>query len=72
MFLATNIAETSIAINGVVHVVDCCLAKEETVDPMTRRLELTTGLVSRASITQRMYDLLVIISLQAAAIQVVW
>uniref|UniRef100_A0A8C9VJT5 ATP-dependent RNA helicase DHX30 n=1 Tax=Scleropages formosus TaxID=113540 RepID=A0A8C9VJT5_SCLFO len=51
--LATNIAETSITINDIVHVVDVGAQKEQRYDPRTKVSCLDTVWVSRSSITQR-------------------
>jgi hypothetical protein len=51
--LATNIAETSITINDVVHVVDCCRAKEKRFDPVNKLPTLLPDWVSQASVKQR-------------------
>jgi ATP-dependent helicase HrpB len=52
--LATNIAETSLTIDGVNIVVDSGLAREAVFDPNTGMTRLTTRRISRASATQRM------------------
>nr|XP_011737444.2 putative ATP-dependent RNA helicase DHX30 isoform X1 [Macaca nemestrina] len=51
--LATNIAETSITINDIVHVVDSGLHKEERYDLKTKVSCLETVWVSRANVIQR-------------------
>ena len=51
--LATNIAETSLTIEGVTTVVDCGLAREAIFDPATSMTRLTTRRISRASAAQR-------------------
>ncbi|XP_071068134.1 ATP-dependent RNA helicase DHX30 isoform X4 [Dasypus novemcinctus] len=51
--LATNIAETSITINDIVHVVDSGLHKEEHYDLKTKVSCLETVWVSRANVIQR-------------------
>nr|XP_019579541.1 PREDICTED: putative ATP-dependent RNA helicase DHX30 isoform X1 [Rhinolophus sinicus] len=51
--LATNIAETSITVNDVVHVVDSGLHKEERYDLKTKVSCLETVWVSRANVIQR-------------------
>ncbi len=52
--IATNIAETSITIDGVTGVVDCGLAKVKTFDHTTGIGSLQEELVSRASSDQRL------------------
>ena len=47
MIVATNIAETSITIDGVVHVVDCCFVKVRNTD------SLCTVAASKSSCEQR-------------------
>ncbi len=51
--LATNIAETSLTIEGVDTVVDCGLVREAVFDPATGMTRLTTRRISRASAEQR-------------------
>ena len=51
--LATNIAETSITIDDVVHVVDAGRVKETGFEPATRMATLLEGWVSQASAQQR-------------------
>ncbi len=51
--LATNIAETSLTIEGVDVVVDCGLARESRFDPTTGMASLHTVKISRASSIQR-------------------
>ncbi|KAM7400526.1 hypothetical protein PAMA_004964 [Pampus argenteus] len=51
--LATNIAETSITIDDVVHVVDTGTHKEQNYDPHTKVLCLDTVWISRSNVTQR-------------------
>ncbi|XP_062338492.1 ATP-dependent RNA helicase DHX30 [Osmerus eperlanus] len=51
--LATNIAETSITIDDIVHVVDSGSHKEQNYDPRTKVSCLDTVWVSRSNITQR-------------------
>jgi len=51
--LATNIAETSLTIDGVQVVVDSGLAREPMFDPATGMSRLTTRRISRASAEQR-------------------
>jgi hypothetical protein len=51
--VATNIAETSITVDDVVHVVDCCRAKEKHFDPVNKLPTLSPEWVSQASVKQR-------------------
>ncbi|KAG7455080.1 hypothetical protein MATL_G00252680 [Megalops atlanticus] len=51
--LATNIAETSITIDDIVHVVDVGAQKEQYYDPRTKVSCLDTVWVSRSNVTQR-------------------
>jgi ATP-dependent helicase HrpB len=51
--LATNIAETSLTIEGVTTVIDSGLAREAVFDPATSMTRLTTRRISRASAAQR-------------------
>lgn len=51
--LSTNVAETSLTIEGVRVVVDCGLVRRSTFDPGTGMSRLETQRVSRASATQR-------------------
>lgn len=51
--LATNIAETSLTIEGVSVVVDSGLARQAVFDPATGMTRLTTRRISRASAEQR-------------------
>ncbi len=53
MVLATNIAETSITIDGIVYVVDCGLVKQTSYDPRTGVESLLVTPISRASANQR-------------------
>ena len=52
--LATNIAETSLTIEGVDVVIDSGLCREPGFDPGTAMARLTTRRISKASATQRM------------------
>ena len=52
--LATNIAETSLTIDGVDIVIDTGLAREPVFDPTTGMTRLHTRKISQASSTQRM------------------
>lgn len=51
--LATNIAETSLTINGVRVVIDAGLARVPRFDPGSGMTRLDTQRISRASATQR-------------------
>ncbi|XP_072544819.1 ATP-dependent RNA helicase DHX30 [Salminus brasiliensis] len=51
--LATNIAETSITIDDIVHVVDLGFQKEQSYDPRTKVSCLDTVWISRSNVTQR-------------------
>ncbi len=53
IILATNVAETSVTIDGVVAVVDSGLARIAAYSPWTRLPTLTTAKVSQASAIQR-------------------
>ncbi|KAB5579034.1 hypothetical protein PHYPO_G00190020 [Pangasianodon hypophthalmus] len=51
--LATNIAETSITIDDIVHVVDLGTQKEQSYDPRTKVSCLDTVWISRSNVIQR-------------------
>ena len=51
--LATNIAETSLTIDGIVYVVDCGLGKQTSFSPKTGLESLIVTPISRASARQR-------------------
>ncbi|XP_070701441.1 ATP-dependent RNA helicase DHX30 [Pempheris klunzingeri] len=51
--LATNIAETSVTIDDIVHVVDTGTHKEQSYDPLTKVSCLDTVWVSLSNVTQR-------------------
>ncbi|KAJ3335589.1 hypothetical protein HDU93_004948, partial [Gonapodya sp. JEL0774] len=51
--VATNVAETSVTIDGVVHVIDTGRVKETKYDPQTRMQSLVETWCSRASAKQR-------------------
>ncbi|KAK7491702.1 hypothetical protein BaRGS_00016958 [Batillaria attramentaria] len=53
IILSTNIAETSITINDVVHVVDTGKVKEKTYDALTSSSSLKCNWISKASALQR-------------------
>ena len=53
MVLATNIAETSLTINGIVYVVDVGLCKQKSYDPRTGMEALRVVPISKASAEQR-------------------
>ncbi|KAL8279337.1 hypothetical protein RQP46_008374 [Phenoliferia psychrophenolica] len=57
--VATNVAETSITIDGIVYVVDCGRVKENTFDPETGIVKLVETWTSKAASRQQsklMYD----------------
>lgn len=51
--VATNVAETSITIDGVVYVIDCGRVKETQYDSVTNMMHLVETWASRASCKQR-------------------
>ena len=51
--VATNIAETSITINGVVYVIDPGFSKQNVFDPRSRISSLLVTPISKASARQR-------------------
>lgn len=53
VILSTNVAETSVTIEGIVAVVDTGLARIASHDPWIGRTTLDVGKISRASATQR-------------------
>ena len=53
MICATNIAETSITLPGVVYVIDTCFVKRRRYDPLTGLESLAVGPVAKASAVQR-------------------
>jgi HrpA-like RNA helicase len=50
---STDVAETSVTIDGVCHVIDCGLAKEIVFDPRRNVSVLETAMISRSSADQR-------------------
>ncbi|GIL82479.1 hypothetical protein Vretifemale_11301 [Volvox reticuliferus] len=50
---ATNIAETSLTIEGIVYVVDCCFVKQRCYNPLSGLESLLVAPVSKASAAQR-------------------
>lgn len=51
--MATNIAETSITINGIVFVIDCAFVKLRCYNPLTAIESLVVTPISKASASQR-------------------
>ncbi len=51
--VATNIAETSVTLEGVVFVVDCCFVKQRAYDPLAGLESLLVAPISRAAAQQR-------------------
>ena len=50
---ATNIAETSLTLEGVVYVIDSCFAKQQAYNPLTGLESLLVAPISKASAAQR-------------------
>ena len=50
---ATNIAETSVTLEGVVFVIDCCFSKQRVYNPITGLESLLVAPISKASAAQR-------------------
>jgi pre-mRNA-splicing factor ATP-dependent RNA helicase DHX16 len=53
VILATNIAETSLTIDGIVYVIDCGFAKQTSYNPKTGMESLIVTPISKASSNQR-------------------
>ena len=53
MVLATNIAETSLTIDGIIYVIDCGFAKENSYNPRSGMESLIVTPISRAAANQR-------------------
>lgn len=51
--VATNIAETSITINGIVFVIDCAFVKLRAYNPLSAIESLVVTPISKASASQR-------------------
>lgn len=51
--VATNVAETSVTIEGIVYVIDCCFAKQKAYDPERGMESLLVAPASKASTNQR-------------------
>lgn len=53
MVLATNIAETSLTIDGIIYVIDCGFAKQNSYNPRTGMESLIVTPISKAASNQR-------------------
>lgn len=53
MVAATNIAETSVTLEGVVYVIDSLFAKQQAYNPLTGLESLLVAPISKASAAQR-------------------
>jgi len=51
--VATNVAETSVTIEGIVYVIDCMFSKQRCFNPLSGLESLVVAPISRASATQR-------------------
>lgn len=51
--VSTNISETSVTIEGIMFVVDCCYVKQRVYNPITGLEALVTAPISRAAAVQR-------------------
>ena len=51
--VATNIAETSVTLEGIVYVVDSCFSKQRCYDPLSGLESLLIAPISKASAQQR-------------------
>ena len=53
VYMSTNVAESSITLDGITHVIDTGLQLSSTWDPLVHGSKLTKGMASQAQITQR-------------------
>lgn len=51
--VSTNIAETSVTLEGIVYVIDSCFAKQRCYNPLTGLESLLIAPISKASAQQR-------------------